>query len=113
MTLGLPVPLPIDPLRVAPRHALRRRKPLTKRELGKLFARVRKRILKGGEPFGVFAMKHGRGRQFKLISIRHADYVAQMRVDRAQQHYIATYDGRADLGHVWEDLCAFDQERPA
>ena len=113
MTLGLHAPLQIVPRRATARHAARRRKPLTKSELDKLFARVRKRILKGGEPFGVFAMKHGRGRQFKLISIRHADYAAQMRVDRAQQHYIATYDGRADLGHVWEDLCGFDQERPA
>ncbi|MFS8973877.1 hypothetical protein PO002_05085 [Cupriavidus necator] len=88
---------------------LRPRKPLTMRELKSVFARVKKRILKGGDAFGVFAIKHGRGRVFRLISVKHADYVAQLRAEKALQHMVATYDGSADLGHVWEDLCAFDQ----
>ncbi len=95
--------------RVRPKLILRPRKPLTKRELKSVFARVKKRILKGGDAFGVFAIKHGRGRVFRLISVKHADYVAQLRADKALQHMVATYDGSADLGHVWEDLCAFDQ----
>ncbi|MGO4326678.1 hypothetical protein AB4Z48_17770 [Cupriavidus sp. 2TAF22] len=91
------------------RALLRKRKPLTRRELLSVFARIRKRILKGGEPFGVFAIKHGRGRVFRLISIRHADYEAQLRVDKAMQHWVATYDGSADLALVWDDLCDFDK----
>lgn len=106
--------LPSAPLaapagRVRPKLVLRPRKPLTKRELASVFARVKKRILAGGEPFGLFAIKHGRGRVFRLISVKHADYTAQLRVDKAQQHMIATYDGSADLGDVWDDLCSFDQ----
>ncbi|WP_156526611.1 hypothetical protein [Cupriavidus gilardii] len=92
------------------RALLRSRKPLTKRELVLLFGRIKKRILRGGEPFGVFAIKSGRGRVFRLISVNHADYAAQLRVDKAQQHWIATYDGSADLGDVWDDLCSFDRE---
>lgn len=91
--------------RVRPKHILRPRKPLTKRELLSLFDRIRARILKGGEPFGVFAIKQGGGRVFRLLSITDPNYVAQLRVNKALQHMIATYDGRADLGGVWEDLC--------
>lgn len=93
-----------------PLALMRPRKPLTKRERDSLFARIKKRILKGGEPFGVFALKRGRGRVFGLISVSHANYAAQLRVDKAQQHWIATYDGSADLGDVWDDLCSFDRE---
>lgn len=92
-----------------PRPLLRPRKPLTQRELALLFARVKARVLKGGEPFGVFAIKRGRGRVFRLISVNHADFTAQMRVDRALRHWIATYDGTADLAHVWDDLSSFDR----
>lgn len=91
-------------------HALlRRRKPLTKRELLSVFGRIRKRILRGGEPFGVFAIKHGRGRVFRLISVSDDNYKAQLRVNQALQHMVATYDGSADLADVWEDLCTFDK----
>lgn len=104
---GAPITAPVA--RVRPKLVLRPRKPLTRRELAAVFARVKKRILAGGEPFGVFAIKHGRGRVFRLISVKHADFAAQLRVEKAQQHMIATYDGGADLGDVWDDLCSFDQ----
>ncbi|MGO4154361.1 hypothetical protein [Cupriavidus sp. YAF13] len=91
------------------RVVLRQRKPLTTRELNTAFDKIKKRILRGGEPFGVFAMRDGRGRTFRLIGSSSPEYAVQLRVDRARQHMIATYDGNADLGHVWEDLCAFDQ----
>lgn len=94
------------------RPILRPRKPLTRRELEDVYARIEKRILKGGDPFGVFALKDGRGRAFKLISVKHADYAKQLRRDKAQQHMIATYDARACLADVWADLCAFDQPSP-
>lgn len=105
---GAPSAAPMS--RVRPKFIPRSRKPLTKRELLSLFDRIQARILTGGEPFGVFAIKHGGGRIFKLISVRHHDYTAQLRVNKALQHMIATYDGGADLAGVWEDLCAFDQE---
>ncbi|SCU73538.1 conserved hypothetical protein [Cupriavidus necator] len=95
--------------RIRPKLILRPRKPLTKRELASVFARVKKRILRGGEPFGLFAIKHGQGRVFRLISVKHDDYAAQLRADKALQHMVATYDGSADLGDVWDDLTSFDQ----
>lgn len=95
--------------RVRPKLVLRPRKPLTKRELKSVFDRVKKRVLKGGEPFGLFAIKHGQGRVFRLISVRDDNYAAQLRVDKALQHMVGTYDGSANLGDVWEDLCAFDR----
>ncbi|AEI76535.1 hypothetical protein CNE_1c11800 [Cupriavidus necator N-1] len=99
--------------RVRPKLILRRRKPLTARELKSVFDRVKKRVLKGGEPFGLFAIKHGQGRVFRLISVKDANYTAQLRVDKALQHMVGTYDGSANLGHVWDDLCAFDRTPPA
>lgn len=104
---GAPIAAPRQ--RASVKALLRPRKPLTARELKSVFARIKKRILAGGEPFGVFAMKKGRGRVFTLIGRNSSEYDVQLRVDRARQHMVATYDGSADLLHVWEDLCAFDQ----
>ncbi|MFS8930966.1 hypothetical protein [Cupriavidus taiwanensis] len=95
--------------RVRPKLILRPRKPLTKRELASVFGRVKKRILKGGEPFGIFAIKHGQGRVFRLISIRDSNFEAQFRVNKALQHMVGIYDGGADLGDVYDDLCHFDR----
>ncbi|CAG9184213.1 hypothetical protein CURE108131_25050 [Cupriavidus respiraculi] len=106
---GAAIAAPVGRVRV--KALLRPRKPLTGRELTSLFGRIQQRILKGGEPFGVFVIKHGRGRVFRLLSVRDPNYKVQLRVDRAQQHMIATYDGNADLGDVWDDLCSFDQVR--
>ncbi|KAI3597692.1 hypothetical protein D8I24_6508 [Cupriavidus necator H850] len=108
---------------------LRKRKPLTKAELEHFFDRIKERILKGvrvqnklteewetdRSPFGVFVMKSKRGgkmRDIRLLSIKDPNYEAQLRVDEAQQHYIATYDGRASLGDVLEHLSTFDRELP-
>ncbi|KWR80336.1 MULTISPECIES: hypothetical protein [Cupriavidus] len=99
--------------RVRQKLVLRPRKPLTQRELKSVFDRVKKRVLKGGEPFGVFAIKHGHGRVFRLISVKDANFTAQLRVDKALQHMVGTYDGGANLGDVWEDLCAFDRSPAA
>lgn len=110
MVAGLSPASPVPALTSMPaKPLLRPRKPLTQRELNLLFTRVKGRVLKGGEPFGVFAIKRGRGRVFRLISVKHADFTAQMRVDRALRHWIGTYDGTADLGHVWDDLSSFDR----
>lgn len=95
------------------KHAARPRRPLSARELKAVFARIKKRILKGGVAFGVFAMKHGTGRQFKLLSITDPNYQAQLRVDKALEHCVATYDASADLGDVWDDLYAFDRSPAA
>ena len=46
--------------------------------------------------FGVFAMKHGTGRQFKLLSITDPNYRAVAR-RQALEHCVATYDASADL----------------
>lgn len=96
--------------RCRPTKSPRKRKPLTQAELRKLFARIKKRVVAGGKPFGVFAIKVGGGRQFKLLSVSSEEYKAQLRLDEAFKHCLAiAYDGRANLGDVWEDLCAFDQ----
>jgi hypothetical protein len=93
------------------RPILRPRKPLTSRELDAVFGRIKKRILKGGEPFGVFAMKQGGGRVFKLFGHSSPEFAIQLRVNEARQHLVAIYDGNANLGDVWDDLTSFD--RPA
>ncbi|MDR3382292.1 hypothetical protein [Cupriavidus basilensis] len=83
---------------------------MTQAELHQLFARIKKRVMAGGKPFGVFAIKVAGGRQFKLLSVSSKEYKAQLRVDEALKHCVAVaYDGRANLGDVWEDLCTFDQ----
>lgn len=104
---GAAITEPVD--RVRPKPILRPRKPLTQRELRLVFARVKRRILKGGDAFGLFAIKRGHGREFRLISVKHDDYQAQLRVNRALQHMVGTYDGSADLAHVWDDLVDFDR----
>jgi hypothetical protein len=88
---------------------LRPRKPLTRRELEIAWPRVKTRVLAGGSPFAVFVIKRGKSRVIRLVSINHHDYTAQMRVNEAQQHWIGTYDGAANLAHVWEDLSSFDR----
>lgn len=98
--------------RLGVRNILRTEKPLSQRELASLYDRVEKRLLGGGEPFGVFAMRRGRrGRVFLLISVTHSNFAKQLRVHEARRHLVGVYDGRASLVGVWEDLCAFD--RPA
>lgn len=92
---------------------LRRRKPLTRRELEAAYAKIKARILKGGEPFGVFVLKHGRSRRVTLIAVNHASYDRNLRAEGPQQHYIATYDRDAELMAVWEHLCAFDRVQRA
>lgn len=106
---GVPRAAPVA--RVRPKHVLRPKKPFTRRELESAFARIKARILKGTEPFGVFVMKHGRGRVVQLLGRSSPEFNVQLRVDRARHHLVAVYDGSADLGDVWEDLTAFD--RPA
>lgn len=106
---GVPRAAPVA--RVRPKHVLRPKKPFTRRELESAFARIKSRILKGGEPFGVFVMKHGRGRVVQLLGQSSPEFNVQLRVNRARQHLVAVYDGGADLAGVWEDLTAFD--RPA
>ncbi|QBY56138.1 hypothetical protein [Cupriavidus oxalaticus] len=93
------------------RRVLRPRRPLTERELDKVFPRIKKRILKGGEPFGVFAMKRGHGRTFVLLGKSSPEFSVQLRVNEARQHLVAIYDGTTNLGYVWDDLTSFD--RPA
>lgn len=88
---------------------LRPRKPLSQRELNSLYARITKRIGRGGGAFGVFVLKDGRKRVFKLISTKHADYARQLGREKVQQHMIATYDVRVSFADVWADLCAFDR----
>lgn len=95
--------------RIRPKLVLRPRKPLTQRELKSVFDRVKKRVLKGGEPFGVFAIKHGEGRVFRLLSIRDPNFEAQFRVNKALQHMVGIYDGGAELGDVYDDLYHFDR----
>lgn len=90
---------------------LRPRKPLTRRELEIAWPRIKARVMAGGAPFGVFVIKRGKSRVIRLVSVNHHDYVAQMRVDKALQHWIGTYDGQADLGHIWEDLTTFDRSQ--
>ncbi|MNS26109.1 hypothetical protein D3C72_580230 [compost metagenome] len=99
------------PIAVQPRRRLvaRPRKPLTRRELEIAWPRIKARVLAGGMPFGVFVIKRGKSRVVRLISTNHHDYAAQMRVDKALHHWIGTYDGRADLGDLWEDLANFDK----
>jgi len=104
---GVPRTAPVG--RVRPKLALRPKKPFTKRELDSAFSRIKSRILKGGEPFGVFVMKHGRGRVVQLIGQSSSEFNVQLRVDRARQHLVAVYDGGADLGDVWDDLTSFDR----
>jgi len=99
---------------VAPRTVkrslvLRPRRPLTRRELEIAWPRIKARVLAGGTAFGVFVIKRGKARVIRCVSINHHDYAAQMRVDKALQHWIGTYDGQANLGHIWEDLTAFDR----
>lgn len=88
---------------------LRPRQPLTARELKSVFARVKKRLLAGGEPFGVFAVKCGRGRVFQLLGVSSSQYTRELRVNQARHHLVAVYDGAANLGDVWDDLTSFDQ----
>lgn len=107
---GVPRVTPVGRARPDVRLSLlRQRKPLTARELKSVFARVKKRILKGGEPFGVFAIKHGGGRVFQLLGVSAPQYQVQLRVNQARQHLVAVYDSTANLGDVWDDLTAFDQ----
>jgi hypothetical protein len=90
---------------------LRKRMPLTKRELDSVFKRVMDRLLKQGSagPFAVFVIRRGRGRVFQLIGIKSPDLEVQMRRNRVLQHWIGTYDGKADPNAIWEDLCSFDK----
>lgn len=92
-----------SPRKARRRLVLRPRKPLTNRELQTVFDRVKKRILQGGEPFGVFAMKQGTGRVFKLLGHSSPEFAVQLRVDQARQHLVSIYDAQANLGDVWDD----------
>lgn len=87
----------------------RPRKPLTRAERESALDKITKRILQGREPFGVFVIKRGRTREVRLLSVRDPNYAVQMRVNEAQEHWIATYDAEANLGNVWEDLWTFDR----
>ncbi|KDP84688.1 hypothetical protein CF70_017885 [Cupriavidus sp. SK-3] len=94
------------------RH-LRRPKPLTRRELEDAIAKIKARIFSGGEPFGVFVLKHGRGRRVTLLSVQDPNYRRQLRAMELQRHYIITCDKDSDLMAVWKRLCDFDREQPA
>lgn len=87
----------------------RKHRKLTKAELAKVYAKVQHRILKeGGKgPFGVFAVRRGGGRVFKLISTTSSDYDVQVKLHSVLHHMIGTYDGSAELMSVWEDLLEF------
>lgn len=106
---ALSLPSPSELASRRRRLVLRPRKPLTRRELDNVFPRIKKRILQGGEPFGVFAMKQGGGRVFKLFGHSSPEFAIQLRVNEARQHLVAIYDGKANLGDVWDDLTSFDQ----
>lgn len=103
--------LPAPAVRARPKDVLRKPKPLTARELESIFARITFRVLKRAEagPFGVFAIRKGRGRVFQLIGKKSSDYEVQLRLEKVLHHMIGTYDGAADLAAVWEDLCDFDR----
>ncbi|MES2007954.1 MAG: hypothetical protein V4468_03575 [Pseudomonadota bacterium] len=99
--------------RRSPPQLPRTRKPLTRRELLHAYKKIKARVLRGGDPFGVFILKHGRGRRVVLLPVTDPHYDRQLRAEGPQRHYISTYDKGADLLHVWESLCAFDREPSA
>lgn len=94
--------------RVPPRH-----RPLSAAEQDDLYDRITKRIGRGGPPFGVFVLKQGRGRIFKLLSNKHHDYAKQLGREEYQRHMISTYDARVSFADVWADLCAFGRSAAA
>lgn len=92
---------------------LRRPKPLTRRELLHAYKKIKARVLKGGEPFGVFVLRHGSGRRVTLLPLTDPNYDAQLRGSRAERTFISTFDRGADLLDVWQQLCDFDRESTA
>jgi hypothetical protein len=110
--IGVAMPMGVSPTRNRRRVpcVLRPRKPLTKRELLAGFAAIEKRLLGGGDPFSAFVMRRYGRRLVVLLGASSTEYAVEHRRAPALQHLIGTYDGNADLGAVWDDLCEFDRD---